>query len=286
MSHPSTAHRPPPATTTTPPAPHNHWIWLTDWLTESVHLRITGVPLVSSPGNSQNEIQRQNRITQRIIANFLERRLFPFRRPQNDVPTIDEILPAPTKDPPRSKYGEIGGGGGRARKRFRPKSTIDLLQGGGGGGKKSGFRPSHPKYSASRNNSEQSSGSDDQDRVPDEDYYDDAAAAAGEEDYGDVENQEEVNYDNYDEDSSEGRSSSREGEGGDNNSTTEMLAGDGGLLGAFSSLGDYDDAESLQTVESEHFNLFYRNHNKRFNGHNNNRFYLDDDLYEGRCCIQ
>lgn len=247
------------------------------------------MPLVSSPGNSQNEIQRQNRITQRIIANFLERRLFPFRRPQNDVPTIDEILPAPTKDPPRSKYGELGGGGGggRARKRFRPKSTIDLLQGGGGGGKKSGFRPSHPKYSASSNNSEQSSGSDDQDRVPDEDYYDDAAAAAGEEDYGDVENQEEVNYDNYDEDSSEGRSSSsREGEGGDNNSTTEILAGDGGLLGAFSSLGDYDDAESLQTVESEHFNLFYRNHNKRFNGHNNNRFYLDDDLYEGRCCIQ
>lgn len=231
------------------------------------------MPLVSSPGNSQNEIQRQNRITQRIIANFLERRLFPFRRPQNDVPTIDEILPAPTKDPPKSKYGQIGGGGGRARKRFRPNSTFDLLQGVGDGHKTS-FRPSHPKYSALRNSSDHSSGSEEEEQAK-EDYYD-------ENEDGDDANQEDLNYDSYDEADEEGQ--------GDN-STTDILTGDhvGGAVGMLGSsldvigaLGDYDDAESLQTVESEHFNLFYRNHNKRYNG-GGHRFYFDDELYEGRC---
>ena len=49
------------------------------------------------------------------------------------MPTIDEILPLPSKDPPlRVKTEHGGGGGGAAKKRYRPKSTFDLLQGGGG----------------------------------------------------------------------------------------------------------------------------------------------------------
>lgn len=40
------------------------------------------------------EIQRQNRITASIVANYLERRLFPFKRPSHRLPTVDEILPA------------------------------------------------------------------------------------------------------------------------------------------------------------------------------------------------
>lgn len=42
----------------------------------------------------EKEIQRQNRITARIVANYLERRLFPFKRPTHRLPTVDEILPA------------------------------------------------------------------------------------------------------------------------------------------------------------------------------------------------
>lgn len=219
------------------------------------------MPLLSSPGDSQNEIQRQNRITQRIIANFLERRLFPFRRPQNDVPTIDEILPAPTKDPPKIKYGEYGGGGGR--KRFRPKTAIDLLRG------RAGFKPSHPKYKSANSSSGSEEAGEDQDKTNDsvEDYFD--------EDYADAVNQEEANYDNYD---------VEDGSSTGDNSTTEDLTRDRDLFdaaGIGAVLGDYDDVESLQTVESEHFNSFYRNQNKRYSG--GNRFYLDDDFYEGRC---
>lgn len=42
----------------------------------------------------EKEIQRQNRITAQIVANYLERRLFPFKRPTHRLPTVDEILPA------------------------------------------------------------------------------------------------------------------------------------------------------------------------------------------------
>lgn len=45
------------------------------------------------------EIQRQNLITEQILANFLERRLFPHRMPSQKIPSIDDILPttpAPT----------------------------------------------------------------------------------------------------------------------------------------------------------------------------------------------
>lgn len=44
-------------------------------------------------GIGDEEIQRQNRITARIVANYLERRLFPFKRPTHRLPTVDEILP-------------------------------------------------------------------------------------------------------------------------------------------------------------------------------------------------
>lgn len=230
-------------------------------------MRITNASRFPFPGYSENEIQRQNRITQRIIANFLERRLFPFRRPQNDVPTIDEILPVPAKDPPSD-----GDGGGRgkagARKRFRPKSTYDLLK----GGPRKGFKPSNPKYSAPNNNSDETSQStDDQTRNEEqvEDYY--------EEDYTDGGNEgDHLNYDNYD----DGEAEANGGGSREANNTLDLLNGDRGLFGAGAVLGDYDDTESLQTVESEHFNLFYRNHNKRFN----QRFNVDDDYYEGRCC--
>lgn len=44
-------------------------------------------------GGDAKEIQRQNRITAQIVANYLERRLFPFKRPTHRIPTVDEILP-------------------------------------------------------------------------------------------------------------------------------------------------------------------------------------------------
>ncbi|XP_037905530.1 macrophage mannose receptor 1 isoform X2 [Hermetia illucens] len=43
------------------------------------------------------ELERQNRITQQIFANYVERRLFPNRRFQPKPPTIDEILPKSTE---------------------------------------------------------------------------------------------------------------------------------------------------------------------------------------------
>lgn len=55
--------------------------------------------LIKSAGNQLREIQRQNRITQQIVQNYLERKLFPYRRPQHQVPSIDEILPLTTEAP-------------------------------------------------------------------------------------------------------------------------------------------------------------------------------------------
>lgn len=51
---------------------------------------------------ADHEIQRQNRITEQILTNFLERKLFPNRRPQQKAPTIDEILPAYVDEPANS----------------------------------------------------------------------------------------------------------------------------------------------------------------------------------------
>lgn len=48
-------------------------------------------------GIGNEEIQRQNRITAQIVANYLERRLFPFKRPTHRLPTVDEILPSTTQ---------------------------------------------------------------------------------------------------------------------------------------------------------------------------------------------
>lgn len=44
-------------------------------------------------GIGEGELQRQNRITAQIVANYLERKLFPFKRPTQRLPTVDEILP-------------------------------------------------------------------------------------------------------------------------------------------------------------------------------------------------
>lgn len=55
--------------------------------------------LIISAGNQLREIQRQNRITQQIVQNYLERKLFPYRRPRQQVPSIDEILPLTTEAP-------------------------------------------------------------------------------------------------------------------------------------------------------------------------------------------
>lgn len=65
-------------------------------------------PLISHKiGIGDEEIQRQNRITAQIVANYLERRLFPFKRPTHRLPTVDEILPTtallPNQDTDESK---------------------------------------------------------------------------------------------------------------------------------------------------------------------------------------
>lgn len=49
--------------------------------------------------HGDDEIQRQNRITAQIVANYLERRLFPFKRPTHRLPTVDEILPTAAQQP-------------------------------------------------------------------------------------------------------------------------------------------------------------------------------------------
>lgn len=45
-------------------------------------------------GIGEDEVQRQNRITAQIVANYLERKLFPYKRPTQRLPTVDEILPS------------------------------------------------------------------------------------------------------------------------------------------------------------------------------------------------
>ncbi|XP_037033632.1 low affinity immunoglobulin epsilon Fc receptor-like [Bradysia coprophila] len=44
------------------------------------------------------EIQRQNKITAQILENFLERRLFPNKRPTHKLPTLHDILPKSAVD--------------------------------------------------------------------------------------------------------------------------------------------------------------------------------------------
>lgn len=56
------------------------------------------------------EIQRQNRITQQIITNYLERKLFPHRRPHSNAPSVDDIIQIPgLSDETRTLLIEKGG---------------------------------------------------------------------------------------------------------------------------------------------------------------------------------
>lgn len=50
-------------------------------------------------GIGEDELQRQNRITAQIVANYLERKLFPYKRPTQRLPTVDEILPTMRQPP-------------------------------------------------------------------------------------------------------------------------------------------------------------------------------------------
>lgn len=68
---------------------NNHTYFLSVFLCVCVSI----VSLSHGIGIGDEEIQRQNRITAQIVANYLERRLFPFKRPSHRLPTVDEILP-------------------------------------------------------------------------------------------------------------------------------------------------------------------------------------------------
>lgn len=50
----------------------------------------------STAPDELREIERQNTITAQILENFLERRLFPNKRPTHRLPTLDDILPPRT----------------------------------------------------------------------------------------------------------------------------------------------------------------------------------------------
>lgn len=54
-----------------------------------------GTRRIQEPARPEDlrEIERQNTITAQILENFLERRLFPNKRPTHRLPTLDEILP-------------------------------------------------------------------------------------------------------------------------------------------------------------------------------------------------
>lgn len=190
--------------------------------------------LLSSSGYSPNEIQRQNRITQRIIANFLERKLFPYRRPQHQVPTIDEILPLTTEQPRLHKQ----------------RTALDLFN-------------KIKNYKSEERNQEDDEETEEE--VEDllaksEDYYDDADAAADYSDSSDT-----------------------------NNQSISLRTGRGGGTGAYNgrNYDEYDeypgfadsnnnyDSESLQSVESEHLDSFYRSKKHKL-------FHLDADFFEGR----
>lgn len=73
-------------------------------------------------GNNQHEelreIQRQNKITAQILENFLERRLFPNKRPTHKLPTLDEILPKAATEPPSLK---------RAATTKQPLVVVDAI---------------------------------------------------------------------------------------------------------------------------------------------------------------
>lgn len=59
---------------------------------------------------SEDEIERQNKITKQILQRYLEKRLYPaLKRPPTKVPTISEILPRPKPEPFRDiLHEELG----------------------------------------------------------------------------------------------------------------------------------------------------------------------------------
>lgn len=73
------------------------------------------------------ELERQNRITQQIFANYIERRLFPHRRPQQKVPTIDDILPTSTELPRKTLPVTNRKSLGRQRKREQQDDNLDSV---------------------------------------------------------------------------------------------------------------------------------------------------------------
>ena len=71
-------------------------------------------------------MERQNRITQQIFANYIERRLFPNRRSQQKVPTIDDILPTtPAPTPPRRLHSKSARRNAGRQFSKRPKTDDD-----------------------------------------------------------------------------------------------------------------------------------------------------------------
>lgn len=59
--------------------------------------------LFSGSSDDYHEIQRQNKITEQILANFFERKFFPNRKPR-PAPTIDEILPVESRPSRSNKH--------------------------------------------------------------------------------------------------------------------------------------------------------------------------------------
>lgn len=81
----------------------------------TLYLKCVLVILTGSGLHSRDrELERQNRITQQILQNYLERRLFPHR--QAHAPSPSEILP-PLKRPNDSIQEKLG-----------PKSDAETLQ--------------------------------------------------------------------------------------------------------------------------------------------------------------
>lgn len=59
--------------------------------------------LFAESSDDYHEIQRQNKITEQILANFFERKFFPNRK-HRPVPTIDEILPQESRPSRSNKH--------------------------------------------------------------------------------------------------------------------------------------------------------------------------------------
>lgn len=160
------------------------------------------------------------------------------------MPTIDEILPLTTEKPPAARRGFLN----------RQKSALELFH-----------KIKSYKSEEQSPEDDEAARSDEEDKIKIEDYYD----------YGD--------------DVAAGDSD----KSGDNraHNLTELLSprterGGGLKSGAYDDYGDYSDnvhlvnsfdVESLQSVESEHLDSFYRSKKHKLSLH-----LLDTDYDEGR----